>query len=74
MRPNRAHVVEIDTTGRTWRKSTRSSGSSANCVELAWPGCLVLVRTSRNRSAAPLTFEADRWIAFLSELKGDVNR
>lgn len=49
-----------------WRKSTRSNGSSGNCVEVAdnIPG-VVLVRDSKDRTGPVLTFGAGAWTAFV---------
>jgi hypothetical protein len=48
-----------------WRKSSRSSGGGANCVEVAWPKAAVTaVRDSKNTGPV-LTFPAAAWSAFL---------
>jgi Domain of unknown function (DUF397) len=46
-----------------WQKSTRC-GSNA-CVEVAKVENEYLVRDSKNPEAAPLTFTADEWTAFV---------
>jgi Domain of unknown function (DUF397) len=46
-----------------WHKSTRC-GSNA-CVEVAKVDNEYLVRDSKNPEAAPLTFTADEWTAFV---------
>jgi len=46
-----------------WQKSTRC-GSNA-CVEVAKVDNEYLVRDSKNPEAAPLTFTADEWTAFV---------
>jgi hypothetical protein len=46
-----------------WHKSTRC-GSNA-CVEVAKVENEYLVRDSKNPEAAPLTFTADEWTAFV---------
>ena len=50
----------------TWRKSSRSNGSSGNCVEVAdnLPG-RVLVRDTKDRDGGTLTFEPAAWSAFV---------
>ncbi|MFY1672783.1 DUF397 domain-containing protein [Plantactinospora sp. WMMB334] len=53
-----------------WRKSTRSNGSSGNCVEVAdnLPG-RVLVRDSKNRDGGMLTFGSQAWRGFVNLAK-----
>ncbi|AVT31577.1 DUF397 domain-containing protein [Plantactinospora sp. BC1] len=53
-----------------WRKSTRSNGSSGNCVEVAanLPG-RVLVRDTKDRDGGTLTFGPAAWRAFVSLAK-----
>jgi len=46
-----------------WHKSTRC-GSNA-CVEVAKVDNEYLVRDSKNPDAAPLSFTADEWTAFV---------
>lgn len=57
----------MDLTGAQWRKSTRSSGNSGNCVEVAdnLPG-VVGVRDSKDRQGPVLTFTPESWRAFLT--------
>ncbi|MFF3852950.1 DUF397 domain-containing protein [Micromonospora sp. NPDC002575] len=60
----------MDLTGAIWHKSTRSSGNSGNCVEVAdnLPG-VVGVRDSTDRQGPALTFEPAAWRAFLGLAK-----
>ncbi|PGH43768.1 DUF397 domain-containing protein [Micromonospora sp. WMMA1996] len=60
----------MELTGATWRKSTRSSGNSGDCVEVAdnLPG-VVGVRDSKDRQGPALTFTADSWAAFVAYTK-----
>nr|MDT0657495.1 DUF397 domain-containing protein [Micromonospora sp. DSM 115978] len=53
-----------------WRKSTRSSSNGGECVEVAdnLPG-RILVRDSKDRGGATLTFEPAAWVAFVAPLK-----
>ncbi|MGX7676003.1 DUF397 domain-containing protein [Plantactinospora sp. DSM 117369] len=53
-----------------WRKSTRSNGSSGNCVEVAdnLP-VRVLVRDTKDRDGGTLTFGPAAWRAFVSLAK-----
>ena len=55
--------------GSQWRKSSASS-SNANCVEARTPAPgVVQVRDSKDRSGPGLSFTADAWAAFLSDVK-----
>jgi hypothetical protein len=65
-RRNRAHVVEVEPSGLRWIKSSASSSSGEECVELASAGDVVLVRHSRNRSGARLLIPAHSWAAFVA--------
>ncbi|CAL9482121.1 DUF397 domain-containing protein [Streptomyces sp. enrichment culture] len=47
-----------------WRKSTHS-GDSSNCVEIATPGGVVLVRDSKAPTGSRLAFPRTVWTAFL---------
>jgi hypothetical protein len=59
-------VVEVDSAGLTWRKSSASNGGANNCVEWAVDGGAVLVRNSRNRAGARLSFPRAAWAVFLA--------
>jgi hypothetical protein len=66
-----AHNPELS--GAVWRKSTRSSSSGQNCVEIAanLPG-IVAVRDSKDPSGPKLVISLDQWSAFVSGvLRGD---
>lgn len=52
-----------------WRKSTRSSPSGDNCVEIALDGVRVGVRDSKNRAGSVLQFDAQSWQEFLDGAK-----
>ncbi|MGC4886481.1 DUF397 domain-containing protein [Micromonospora sp. DT227] len=60
----------MELTGATWRTSTRSSGNSGNCVEVAdnLPG-VVGVRDSKDRQGPALTFTPANWAAFVAHTK-----
>ena len=60
----------MELTGATWRKSTRSSGNSGNCVEVAdnLPG-VVWVRDSKDRQGPMLAFTPSSWAAFVAYAK-----
>lgn len=68
--------MEIETKGyrvnlaeAQWRKSTRSSPSCDNCVEVAFVGGAVAVRDSKNRDGGVLIFTPDEWDAFVDGTK-----
>ncbi|MFI9010906.1 DUF397 domain-containing protein [Actinosynnema sp. NPDC053489] len=66
-----AVVVEVDTAGRTWVKSSASGGNiNSACVEIAMRADRVAVRCSRNRGGERLTFTGSSWVSFLCDLKG----
>jgi predicted secreted Zn-dependent protease len=47
-----------------WRKSSRCSNGT--CVEVARVNDQYLIRDSKQPEAAPLTFTADEWTAFVA--------
>jgi len=53
-----------------WRKSSYSGGGN-NCVEVATPGGTpaIAVRDSKNPDGGHLTFGAEAWTAFVSDIK-----
>ncbi|GAA3757538.1 DUF397 domain-containing protein [Plantactinospora mayteni] len=57
----------VDLTGAQWRTSTRSSSNGGDCVEVAdnLPG-RVLVRDSKHRDNATLTFTPTAWHTFVT--------
>ncbi|MFC7242774.1 DUF397 domain-containing protein [Catellatospora aurea] len=58
-----------------WKKSSRSDGQGANCVEIAVMADTVGVRDSKDRSGAVLAYTADDWTAFLAGVKaGEFDR
>ncbi|GGM33709.1 hypothetical protein GCM10011608_17750 [Micromonospora sonchi] len=60
----------MDLTGAIWRKSTRSSGNSGNCVEVADNlARVVAVRDSKDRQGPVLTFTPNTWRSFLAYAK-----
>ncbi|MEV4842464.1 DUF397 domain-containing protein [Micromonospora matsumotoense] len=58
----------MDLTGVTWRTSTRS-GSSGNCVEVATPAPIVMVRDSKDRQGPVLSFSPFAWSTFIGTIK-----
>jgi hypothetical protein len=58
-----------------WRKSSRSSPSGDNCVEVAFAADAVAVRDTKDRQAAMLLFTGDEWKAFIEGVKaGEFDR
>ena len=60
----------MDLSGAIWRKSIRSQGDGANCVEVAGnlPG-VIAVRDSKNPEGAALIFTPGEWAAFTGGVK-----
>ena len=58
-----AHDVDAD----GWHKSRASAAS--NCVEVRFAGERVLVRNTKNRQGALLTFTHGEWHAFLTGVR-----
>lgn len=52
-----------------WVKSSFSSGTGGNCVELALRPATVLVRDSKNPGGPVLKFSTGQWRAFTHHLK-----
>ena len=58
--------MDVDLTGASWFKSSRSGGSK-NCVEVAFlSNNVVGVRDSKNPTGPALTFTPAEWSAFTS--------
>ena len=55
----------------TWRKSSHSSVDADQCVEVAVSGH-VLVRDTKDRAGAVLSFSAGTWRNFINRTKNDV--
>jgi hypothetical protein len=53
----------------TWRKSTFSGGNGSNCVEVGGSGPAVMVRDTKDRAGAALTFSPDAWRRFAATIK-----
>jgi hypothetical protein len=62
--------VNYDLAGAHWRKSSYSSGSGGNCVEVATnlPG-LVAVRDSKNPAAPALLLTPAQWRTLTATLR-----
>jgi hypothetical protein len=57
----------------TWRKSSYSGGNGSNCVEVGGVGRAVVVRDTKDRAGAALTFAPDAWRRFAATVK-DANK
>ena len=53
----------------TWRKSSYSGGNGGNCVEVGGTGPAVVVRDTKDRAGAALTFGPDAWQRFAARIK-----
>ena len=61
-----AHIVELDSEGFTWIKSSYSGSNSGGCVELTAAVDRILVRCSRDRHGSRLSFPRESWLVFLA--------
>ncbi|MFI6642721.1 DUF397 domain-containing protein [Streptomyces sp. NPDC050504] len=50
----------------SWRKSSYSDMQGDQCVEVAWTGCDVLVRDTKDALKGRLAFTARSWSLFVS--------
>ncbi|MGC7100048.1 DUF397 domain-containing protein [Amycolatopsis lurida] len=62
-------LVEVDSSGLRWLKSSKSKDNDPDCVEIASHGDDVLVRDSKDREGARLRFSAAGWAAFLAAVR-----
>ena len=69
---NRATIVEVEQSGLTWRKSTASAGNANSCVEAARSQASILVRNSRDRRGARLSFAHSAWVMVLASAREGV--
>jgi hypothetical protein len=56
----------------TWRKSSYSGTNGGNCVEAGAVAGAVLVRDTKDRKSAVLTFTSCAWQAFAASIKNSV--
>lgn len=61
--------MTIDLTGAVWRKSIRSGGGNASCVEVADLDAAVAVRDSKDPAGPALAFVRPSWAAFSAKVK-----
>jgi hypothetical protein len=59
----------IDLSRAAWRKSTRSGGTSENCVEVAGLPGFVAVRDSKNPDGGALIFQSAAWRRAVAAVK-----
>jgi hypothetical protein len=59
----------VDLTTADWRKSSRSSPSCDNCVEVAFVNGAIAVRDSMNPQKGTLIFTPSEWDAFVAGTK-----
>ncbi|MFD9896104.1 DUF397 domain-containing protein [Amycolatopsis sp. NPDC059027] len=59
---DQANCAEVS----AWHKTSYSSGSGANCVEVAAAPLVVAVRDTKDRDGGQLTLPAPAWSAFLT--------
>jgi Domain of unknown function (DUF397) len=53
----------------TWRKSTYSGSNGGDCVEVGGAAPVILVRDTKDRAGAVLTFGPGAWRRFAAALK-----
>ncbi|MFI0417236.1 DUF397 domain-containing protein [Spongiactinospora gelatinilytica] len=59
----------MDLTTARWRKSTRSSGTGDDCVEVAMLPGVVAVRDSKDPGGPGLLFTPGEWAAFVRAIR-----
>jgi hypothetical protein len=55
--------------GLNWRKASYSGSGGGNCVEVASPSPVVLVRDTTNRDGGTLAFTVEAWGRFTASLQ-----
>ncbi|AUS78883.1 DUF397 domain-containing protein [Actinoalloteichus sp. AHMU CJ021] len=63
--------MNADMTLTNWRKSSRSSNGSDDCVEVGSTSTVVAVRDTKNRAGGTLLFDHEVFAAFVGSLKRD---
>lgn len=58
-----------DLSRASWKKSSRSNGSSGNCVEVARVDGLGAMRDTKNRKGGTVTVPTVRFAVFLAAVK-----
>jgi Domain of unknown function (DUF397) len=59
----------MEDTDMKWRKASYSSNGGGNCTEVATATNVVLVRDSKDKVGAKLTFTTASWKAFTARVK-----
>jgi hypothetical protein len=54
----------------TWRKSSYSGTNGGQCVEVTVPG-RILVRDTKDRDGAVLSFSVETWRKFIKQTQND---
>jgi hypothetical protein len=62
---NGSNCVEVG----AWRKATYSGGNGSNCVEVGGADRAVVVRDTKDRAGAALTFGPDAWRRFAATIR-----
>ncbi|MFD9441325.1 DUF397 domain-containing protein [Streptomyces sp. NPDC060006] len=62
--------MSTTTTGRTWRKSSYSSGSQGDCLEVAASPTTVHIRDSKNTRGPQLALSPAAWADFVDGVSG----
>ncbi|GEC08044.1 DUF397 domain-containing protein [Streptomyces spinoverrucosus] len=58
----------MSTTELAWFKSSYSSGSGDDCVEVATSPTTIHVRDSKNKRGPQLTLSPEAWVGFISRI------
>ena len=64
-------MITADLDHLAWRKSSRSSASGSNCVEVAELTAAVGVRDSKDAAGPVLVFAPYAWTSFVNGLRSD---
>jgi hypothetical protein len=59
----------MEDTNLMWRKSSYSNGGGNACLETTSGTGSILVRDTTDRAGGTLSFSAETWKAFISDLK-----
>ncbi|MFI6031513.1 DUF397 domain-containing protein [Amycolatopsis magusensis] len=62
-------VVEVDSSGLRWIKSSASNANGGECVEIAFDRDSVQVRDSKDRQGSRLRFSAAGWDALVDSVR-----
>ncbi|MBO4207769.1 DUF397 domain-containing protein [Micromonospora echinofusca] len=62
-------MMSSDLVGAVWRRSSRSSASGSNCVEVAELVDVLAVRDSKDPAGPALIFDRAAWSSFVTGLR-----